>query len=247
MFILPIGDGRRRYGGFPFVTVTIIVINVLAFALEILLPPESTDLLIFSFGLVPVLIHSGQGLGAISALTAMFLHGGVMHLLGNMWFLWIFGRKVEDMTGPFRFFLFYLLCGLCGGVLRLIFEPTNPVPSIGASGAIAGVMGAFLFLHSDERVRTLILLGPVVLWPRVPAALLLVMWLFLQLAGAAMSQMGGAEIDYWAHVGGFVAGLIFLYLFTGKEALYHRHQERKRPPEWAFNERLALPVSKRQT
>jgi membrane associated rhomboid family serine protease len=245
VFVLPIGDGRRRYGGFPFVTVTIIVVNLLAFVLEVLLPPAGTEFLIYSFGLVPQLIHNGQGLGAISALTAMFLHGGFMHLLGNMWFLWIFGRKVEDLTGPFRFFLFYLLCGLCGGVLRLVFEPTNPIPSIGASGAIAGVMGAFLFLYSDERVRTLVLLGPIILWPRLPAALLLVLWLFLQLVGAASSQMGGAEIDYWAHIGGFVAGLIFLYLFLGKEALYYRRHERKRPPEWAFREPLDLPISKR--
>jgi membrane associated rhomboid family serine protease len=244
--ILPIGDGQRRYGGFPFVTVTIIVVNLLVFILEVLLPPDETDHLIAAFGLVPKLIYSAQGMGAISALTAMFLHGSIMHLVGNMWFLWIFGRKVEDLTGPFRFFLFYLLCGLCGGVLRLIFKPTDPFPSIGASGAIAGVMGAFLFLYPDERVRTLVWLGPIVLWPRLPVALLLVLWLLLQLVGAASTQIGGAVVDYWAHIGGFVAGLVFLYLFLGQEPLYYRHHKRRRSPELAFNEPLDLPVSKRQ-
>lgn len=246
--ILPIGDGQRRYGGFPFITVTIVVLNLLAFTGELLLPPQQTWQMVALLGLTPAFIHNGLGLGAVSALTAMFLHGSFMHLLGNMWFLWVFGRKVEDLTGHFRFLLFYIFCGLCGGVGRLIFEPTSPAPSIGASGAIAGVMGAFLFLYSDEKVRTLIWLGPVIFWPRVPAALLLVMWLLLQVAGAALAeqQMGGAAVDYWAHIGGFVAGLVSLYLFMGKEALYSRHHRRKLSPERALDEPLDLPVSRQQ-
>jgi membrane associated rhomboid family serine protease len=150
-----------------------------------------------------------------NVLTSMFLHGSWMHLLGNIWFLWLFGNNVEDsMTRP-RFIVFYLLCGLAAALLQVMADPRSAIPMVGASGAISGVMGAYLVLYPRARVYTLVPLGFFMSSVALPAWVMLVYWLVLQLLGG-FTQIGSSEggVAFWAHVGGFVAGLVTVKLFA---------------------------------
>jgi membrane associated rhomboid family serine protease len=141
-------------------------------------------------------------------ITSMFLHGSWMHLIGNMWFLWLFGNNVEDsMTRP-RFVVFYLLCGLAAALLQVFADPRSSVPMVGASGAISGVMGAYLILYPRARVFTLVPLGFFVTSFALPAWVMLLYWLFLQLIGGLSQSGNGGGVAFWAHVGGFAAGLV---------------------------------------
>lgn len=153
-------------------------------------------------------------LGVLTLLTSLFLHGGIAHLLGNMWFLWIFGNNIEDRLGRFRFLLFYLLCGAAAGAVHVASGPQSLIPTIGASGAIGGVLGAYVLLYPWARILTLVL----IFFIEVPAWIFLGVWLLLQWLGAQeqmfFSQdrtMGG--VAYWAHIGGFLAGFLFVRLF----------------------------------
>jgi membrane associated rhomboid family serine protease len=151
-------------------------------------------------------------------LTSMFLHGGWFHLLGNMWFLWVFGNNVEDSMGRDRFFLFYLLNGLAAAGAQMLMNPASPIPMVGASGAISGVMGAYIVLYPRVTVHMLIFLGFYVTTIRVPAYLMLGYWFFLQIIGgipALASESGG--VAFWAHAGGFVAGALLVFLFKDPE------------------------------
>jgi membrane associated rhomboid family serine protease len=159
----------------------------------------------------------------LTLLTHMFLHGGWLHLIGNMWFLWIFGNNVEDSMGHARFVLFYLLCGIAAAALQMFATPASPIPMVGASGAIGGVMGAYVVLYPRVHVYMLIWFGFYVNTVAVPAIFMLLYWLALQLLGAAMSA--GAEhggVAFWAHVGGFVTGALLVLLFRDPE-LVARH------------------------
>ena len=150
-------------------------------------------------------------------LTAMFLHAGWLHLAANLWFLWIFGNNVEDAMGHARFITFYLLCGLLAAALQVVTQPTSVVPMIGASGAIGGVMGAYVVLYPRVRVHMLFFLGFYVTTIAVPALWMLGYWLLLQLVGGALSigsTSGGTA--FWAHVGGFVAGAVLVLVFRNK-------------------------------
>jgi membrane associated rhomboid family serine protease len=152
------------------------------------------------------------GQQAFAFLSFMFLHGGFWHLLGNMWTLYIFGDNVEDHLGPLRYLLFYLLCGMASGASHLLLNLQSPVPTIGASGAIAGVMGAYMILHPHAKILTLI---PIIIIPyfvEIPAFFFLGLWLLLQFLNAAGSQ-GAGGIAWWAHIGGFIFGFLFLKLF----------------------------------
>ena len=163
-------------------------------------------------------------------LTSMFLHGGWMHLLGNMWFLWLFGNNVEDaMTRP-RFVVFYLACGLAAAMLQVVTQPDSAVPMVGASGAISGVMGAYLVLYPRVRVYTLIWLGFFVTTIALPAWVMLIYWMGLQLLGG-FTQIGGeGGVAFWAHVGGFTAGIVLIKMFVRPEALAsHQHHTWRRP------------------
>jgi membrane associated rhomboid family serine protease len=172
------------------------------------------------FGKVPAgtLIPLGQGMAcevgdasAISLVTHMFLHGGWFHILGNMWFLWVFGDNVEDAMGPERFAVFYLLCGLAAAGAQILTDPAAAMPMVGASGAIGGVMGGYARLYPHARVQTLIFLGFYVTTVAIPAVGMLGYWFFLQLAGGlpALASTGGG-VAFWAHIGGFVAGLLLV-------------------------------------
>jgi len=161
-----------------------------------------------------------------TSLTSMFLHGGWFHIIGNMWFLWIFGDNVEDSMGHGRFVVFYLLCGLAAAALQVGFSPSSGVPMVGASGAIGGVMGAYVVLYPRVQVHMLIIFGFYVTTIAVPAALMLGYWFLIQLVGGAMDVgKSGGGVAFWAHVGGFAAGALLVFAFRNPE-LVRRHPHR---------------------
>lgn len=158
-------------------------------------------------------LHPGHA-NWLTPLSSMFLHGGWFHLIGNMWFLWVFGNNVEDVMGPFRYVTFYLLCGLAAAAAQAAANPASAIPMVGASGAIGGVMGAYASMYPRARVETLIVLGFFVTRAEVPALVMLGFWFVLQLVGGlpAFSSEGGG-VAFWAHVGGFAAGFALSYPF----------------------------------
>jgi len=217
--MIPLGDGQRRFG-FPFATLAVIVLNAIVFGYEMSLDGDGLWQFVNTFGTVPFDITHRQGLGTLSVLTATFIHADLFHILGNMVFLWVFGRKVEDLTGSFNFLFFYLLCGILAGVASILSRPDSPIPGIGASGAVSGVMAAYMLFYLRQRVRTLIFIGPIPIVPRIPAGVLIGYWLLLQ---ALYIELGfSTGVDYWAHVGGFGAGLLLIFLFLRREIVLYR-------------------------
>ena len=216
--MIPIRDTIRSET-YPIVNSVIIGINVLVFFVE-LSQGQRLDAFIKTYGLVPARYSVPQisayfttGQQAIAFLTFMFLHGGFLHLLGNMWSLYIFGDNVEDRLGHLRYLAFYLVCGLASGLSHLALNWHSQIPTIGASGAIAGVMGAYFILYPKAKVLTLIPIFFFFQFLEVPAFLFLGVWFLFQFLSAAgtSGQMGG--IAWWAHIGGFIFGIIFLKLF----------------------------------
>ena len=157
-------------------------------------------------------------------LTSMFMHGGWFHLITNMWFFWVFGNNIEDSMGHGRFVVFYLLCGLAAAATQTLISPSSAVPMVGASGAISGVMGAYVLLYPRVRVHTLIFLGFFVTTVTLPAYVMLGYWFLLQLLGGTASALSSVEggVAFWAHVGGFVAGMLLIKLFANAEFLERR-------------------------
>ncbi len=212
----------------PVITWSLIAANVVAFLYVLALPAEAQQQLMVLFGIVPArFTHpdwaTSVGFPAESLwpfVTSQFLHGGFLHILFNMWTLWIFGDNVEDRMGPLRFLSFYLLCGVASGLMHWMTNPDSLVPTIGASGAIAGVLGAYLRLYPRARIVTMI---PIVIIPfffELPAYFYLGFWFLSQLFNGTFS-MGGAGaaegVAWWAHVGGFLAGLVLCPLFLRRE------------------------------
>ncbi len=152
-----------------------------------------------------------------TVLTSMFLHGGWLHLVGNMWFLWVFGNNIEDSMGHLRFVAFYLLCGVAASLAHVFTTASSGVPTVGASGAISGVMGAYLLLYPRVRVDTLLFFFIFIRIIPLPAWFMLGYWFFIQLVAGGMTPAGGGGVAYWAHVGGFVAGLVLIKLFEKEE------------------------------
>jgi rhomboid family protein len=227
----------------PYGTYLLIGLNVLAW---ILLQGFGTDVplarSICQFGLVPgellqtvppgTSFDIGQGLVCqvtshpvwYTPITSMFMHGGWMHIIGNMWFLWIFGDNVEDSMGTVRFVLFYLLCGLAAAGLQVATDADSAVPMIGASGAIGGVMGAYIVLYPRVHVHMLIFLGFYATIVAVPAIFMLGYWLLIQLVSGLFAS-GEGGVAFWAHVGGFVGGMILIFVFRNR-ALVEQHPYR---------------------
>jgi membrane associated rhomboid family serine protease len=211
----------------PRVTIAIIALNVAAFVYELSLGPELRPFL-FEWGLVPArlaLALHGQGDALLAVaptvLTSIFLHGGWLHLVGNMWFLWIFGDNIEDRLGHARFALFYLIAGVMGSALHLAFNGTSQVPTVGASGAIAGVLGAYAAAFPRARVITLVPLFPFFQVLALPAFVMLGMWFVYQfLSGFVTSAWtpGGGGVAWWAHIGGFGFGYVTMRLFGAARA-----------------------------
>jgi membrane associated rhomboid family serine protease len=199
----------------PYITVTIIVLNLAAWLFELSLPSDVLPLFLQAYGVVPARLH------AVTFVTSMFLHGGWMHVIGNMWYLWIFGDNVEDRVGHGRFIVFYLLCGIAAVLGQVLIAPDSTLPTIGASGAIAGIMGAYLVLYPRSRVLTLIPL--VIFWEviEVPAIVLLGIWFLMQLfsAGtiAVTASTGGGGVAFMAHVAGFLCGAGGIFLFRQRQ------------------------------
>lgn len=165
-----------------------------------------------------------------NVLTSMFLHGSWMHLLGNMWFLWIFGNNVEDSMGRLRFIAFYLLCGLAAALAQVITDPSSAIPMVGASGAISGVMGGYLVLYPNVRVYALVPIGFFLTSMALPAWVMLGYWFLLQfLSGLATFGSGVGGVAFWAHIGGFVAGLVLIRLFARPEYVEAHRAHHWRP------------------
>lgn len=212
----------------PYVTYVLIALNLLVFGYELTLPPASLEGLFQTWAVVPSELSASldagslvlQGREWLTLITSQFLHGGLLHVGGNMLYLWIFGNNVEDQMGHRRFLVFYLGCGVLAGLVQWFFAVGSGIPCLGASGAIAGVMGAYVFRFPEVRILTLVPLGPIPLAIRVPALFYLGIW-FVQQAfyGVAslefptMIGMEGGGIAYWAHAGGFVVGALLGPIF----------------------------------
>jgi membrane associated rhomboid family serine protease len=219
--MIPLRDTQPSYST-PIVTILLIVFNVLVFLFEVSLDPFSRNHLIAMFGIIP------DRLNAITMFTSMFLHGGWLHLIGNMWFLWIYGDNVEDVLGHFKYLLFYIAAGLAAGLVHVVFNPYSRVPTIGASGAIAGVMGAYLLKFPHARVLTLI---PIVVFfttMEIPAVLILVYWFIIQffsgLGSVGYSNLSQGGVAWFAHVGGFLAGMLLISVLRTRDR-YHRRRD----------------------
>jgi len=244
--MFPYRDENPTYST-PVVTVAIIVINV---AVWVLVEGAGTNPAlarsICELGAIPgELLHTlppgleipvGAGLSCqltggfawYTVLTSMFMHGGWLHIIGNMWFLWIFGNNVEDSMGHGRYAAFYLVCGVLAALAQIFISPHSAAPMIGASGAISGVMGAYLVLYPRVRVHTLLFLGFFVTTIAVPAYLMLLYWIFLQFISGVFAAGSGAQggVAFMAHVGGFIAGVALIKLFAREELVSRRSQPR---------------------
>lgn len=204
----------------PVVALTLIGLCVLAFLWQLSLG-ERGESAIYSLGLIPSVLFGIDRLSddlawvppAATILTSMFMHGGWMHLLGNMLYLWIFGDNVEDAMGHGRFLLFYLLCGLAAAMAQAVFDPRSQVPMVGASGAISGVLGAYLLLYPHARVLVVVPFGFILQTMRLPAGIVLALWFGLQLLSNLMTPAGQGGVAFRAHIGGFIAGMLLVGLF----------------------------------
>ena len=231
----------------PVVTRALILINVVVFFFELSLSRESIIQLFYLFGVVPARFTDPEWAASIgfpigsywSLLTHQFLHGGWLHIVANMWTLWIFGDNVEDRMGPLRFIIFYLVCGVLAALTQVLVTPNATIPSVGASGAIAGVLGAYFLFFPTAR---LIVLIPILFFPfffELLAVIFLVLWFFIQLfSGTAMlaspQQVGG--IAFWAHIGGFIAGMLLCRFFV-RRPVRRRLQSDEYGLEWAWEPR----------
>ncbi|HET6485135.1 MAG TPA: rhomboid family intramembrane serine protease [Spirochaetia bacterium] len=215
--MIPLGDASRRPRRFPVVTLSIIAVNVFVFILELL----GGDDFILRWSLEPAGILTVHGV--ITVFTSMFMHAGWEHIIGNMLFFWVFAPDIEDAMGRFTFLLFYLLGGVVAAVAEVVVNPSATIPSLGASGAIAAVMGAFLITYPRDRIRTVLFFGFFVRVAYVPAVLMIGLWIltqvFSQVGAMAQVQTGGG-VAYMAHIGGFIYGVL-----TGRP--FETHQQRR--------------------
>lgn len=220
--MIPLRDNVPRVTK-PYAVGIIIAVNALAFLYTMGMSPRDQIYLYHLLGVVPARFFQPDWAAWAGYpetlgwpfLTYMFLHGGWMHVIMNMWMLWIFGDNIEDVTGHAKFVLFYVLCGLAAVALHMAFERTSPTPIVGASGAVAGVMGAYTVLYPHGRVLTLV---PIIIYPlilRIPAALFLGFWFVMQLISGLYSTSANTAhgVAWWAHVGGFIAGIVLINSF----------------------------------
>ena len=223
---LPLKDDNPT-STFPLITLGLILTNGLVFYHQMSLDTVESQNFIFKWGAIPYQIHHGEVLREfpeiplpLTIFSSMFLHGGFLHLFGNMLYLWIFGNNIEDTLGHLRFLLFYLVCGLVAGLAQVFSNPESTVPMIGASGAVAGVLGAYLLLFPGARILTLFFIFIFIKFVRLPALVVLGFWFFIQLLGV----WGGSisNVAFFAHVGGFIAGLILVKIFQPRWAKRRR-------------------------
>jgi membrane associated rhomboid family serine protease len=214
--MIPLRSTERTYSKATVVT-SLIVINILIFLYQETMDQYSQTLFVERWGIVPDSISQHL----YTLLTSMFLHGGWLHVLGNMLYLWVFGRGIEDLIGSGPFLAFYLVCGLAAGVLQVVTSPYSQLPTIGASGAIAGVMGAYVIRFSRARIVTLVFIVVFITTVEIPAWILLVWWFVIQLfngfGSLATANYSGGGTAWFAHVGGFLAGMLLIRAFPVKQ------------------------------
>jgi membrane associated rhomboid family serine protease len=217
--MIPLRDTQPSYSR-PIVTMIIIAVNVLVFLFEISLDPYSRNNLIQVYGIVPDHFHF------VNLFTSMFMHGGWFHIIGNMWFLWIYGDNVEDVLGHWKYLIFYLLCGVAAGLLHVALNPYSRVPTIGASGAIAGVMGAYLIKFPHSRILTLIPVFIFFTTMEISAVFILLYWFVIQIfsgvGSIGYSNLSSGGVAWFAHVGGFVAGMILIKVMGTRDRYLQR-------------------------
>jgi membrane associated rhomboid family serine protease len=221
-----IGDENRGQRLTPYVNYGLIAINFLVFFYELTLSEPELARFLTRFGLIPDEVSGAVDLYTL--LTTMFLHGGWLHILGNMLFLWIFGDNIEDTMGHARYLLFYLLCGVCASLGQVLVNTNSEIPLVGASGAISGVLAAYLVLFPTGKIKTLVLLGWIPFIFLLPAWVHIGLWIVLQfINGVASLDVRTAEtgggVAYFAHIGGFIAGLILVWIFRDRDA-YERQK-----------------------
>ena len=216
--MVPIGDvnPRRR---FPFVTIGLIIVNILVFVYQLSLPSREFEAFVYEAAVIPSMVATEFGWPAVrSLLTSMFLHGSWMHILSNMLYLWIFGDNVEDLLGPAAFIIFYLFAGVVAGLVQVGANPTSDLPTIGASGAVAGILGVYAVVYPRNKIRTLAIFFYMIRVIKLPAILVLGLWFVLQVfqgvASVGGMEMGG--VAWFAHIGGFLAGLVVGLLLQKK-------------------------------
>ena len=212
--MLPLYDTVRSRI-FPLINLTLVLANVLAFLYELQLDPAVLEEFIFTWGLIPAQLVSDPSSTWTNIFSSMFLHGSWFHIISNMWVLLIFGDNVEARMGGIRYLIFYLLSGVAAGLLQTYILPTSLVPMIGASGAVAGVLGAYLILFPRSRIASLVPILFIFTIVEIPAVLFLIFWFASQLYSGLGTIQGGGEsgIAWWAHIGGFAFGVIMVFLF----------------------------------
>jgi len=216
--MIPIRDSNPSYT-FPIVVVSLILTNVLVYLYEMGVPQGQIEPFFRTYGLIAREFTFAAGLKdrAVPVVTSMFLHGGLLHLLGNMWFLWIFGDNVEDRIGHGRFLLLYFVSGACAAFLQVAINPYDTTPIVGASGAIAGVLGAYLVMFPHASVLTIVPVFIFLTFVNIPASIFLILWFGMQfLYGMGSFMAGAGSIAWWAHVGGFAAGVVLAFLIPKK-------------------------------
>jgi membrane associated rhomboid family serine protease len=214
---LPLKDDNPT-NTFPFVTVGVILANCFVFYHQLTLSLPAGQKFVFQWGAIPYQIVYGEVLygpglfpPVLTLFSSMFLHGGFLHLIGNMLYLWIFGNNIEDTLGHFRFLIFYLLVGLSAALVQVLSDPQSTTPMIGASGAVAGILGAYLLLFPQARILTLMFIFIFIRMIRIPALIVLGFWFLVQLLSITSGYETG--VAFFAHIGGFVAGLILVKVF----------------------------------
>jgi membrane associated rhomboid family serine protease len=223
--MFPISDDNPRRHLTPYVNYTIIGACVLVFLWQASLGERGAELAVYRLGMIPARLIEGKELQPQFAVvpawatifTSMFMHGGWLHLGGNMLYLWIFGDNIEDSMGHGRYLAFYLLCGTAAALTQGFVDPASTIPMVGASGAISGVLGAYVLLHPGATVRVLIFLGFFVTVAHIPALIVLGIWFLLQLMNGLAATADEPGVAFWAHVGGFVAGMAFVSFFKRRD------------------------------
>jgi membrane associated rhomboid family serine protease len=235
---LPIRDDNPTQI-WPVMTVSLIFINVLVFLYQLTLGPEEGQIFVYQFGAIPAAVLGNQSLpsdmiaipATMSVLTSMFLHGGFMHLIGNMLYLWIFGNNVEEAMGHIRFLIFYLVTGVVASMTHFLMDVDSTIPTIGASGAISGVLGAYILLYPHAQVYVFVFIVIIIRMLYIPAGIVLGFYFLLQVfQGASTMGQEGGGVAWFAHIGGFVAGMILVGVFKKRGVRFlnppHYHARR---------------------
>jgi len=218
--LIPLRDSIKSKS-FPVVNLTIIVLNLLIYTWEVMVEPYQLNQIFYAYGLIPADFMNALYMGApltpvlVNFITSTFIHGGWIHVIGNMLFLWVFGDNVEDRLGHLKYLAFYLLAGIAGGLVHLLTNPFSTIPVVGASGAVAGVLGAYVIVFPRSRILTLVPIIIIFTLIEIPAVVFIALWFIIQLFNGVASLGGAANpVAWWAHVGGFIMGALLIKMMA---------------------------------